>query len=95
MNANEKELDEVCKYLSKPIKLTRLQALIEKDKNGIYISNEQAKELLEALDEMRKCINQAYIRTVYNTATKSNMMELEEISYNEYNKLYKALGGKE
>jgi hypothetical protein len=78
-----------------------LLKLVERDKNGIYISKEKATELLEALEESItnakiEFDESGYIATTLHTNTiKEQKAILFDKLQRDINKLKQALGGKD
>ncbi len=75
MNKYEKELNDVCKYLTKPIKLTALQELVERATNNNYVVTEYCKkELKETLiaSNLSKKDAHKLRETLNNYANKDN-----------------------
>lgn len=59
--------------------------LVDKETNGIYISNEKATELLEALDTLESLCSTEFIPSINEINEREKMVD----------KLQKALGGQD
>ena len=77
MNKYKKELEMVCEVYA----IIHLRELVEREQNGIYISNEKVAELLEALKRLGNC----RIETGFHTRRINGTSE--------YKILITALGG--